>query len=145
MRDPSEAVRSRVKELLRQRADVNQVQFGKAVSRGPAWVSAFLSGRRGANDLALVVRIARFFGVTVGYLLNETDRNRDAGAMTLLAIYDELLTEDRDLVLQWALGLRRARAATRGGEPNDERAHGPTREERRSISGAKKVRETSSR
>jgi len=106
-----DTIRGRVAELLAAQQDVKQHEFGRAIGRTGSWVSAFLAGKRHANDVRLVVKIARYFGVTVGYLLNESDRGRDAGAATLLATWDELLLPDQDVVLQLALSLRRRRDA----------------------------------
>jgi transcriptional regulator with XRE-family HTH domain len=107
MADTSTTIREQVRTLLAARPDVTQEEFGRAVGRGFSWVSAFLAGTRHANDVRLVVRIARYFGVTVGYLLKESDRERDAGAMTLLTTWESLPHADRDVVLQLALSLRR--------------------------------------
>lgn len=112
-----DVVLGRVAELLAAQPDVKQHEFGKAIGRGGSWVSAFLAGKRHANDIALLVKIARYFGVSVGYLLNEADRGRDAGAMTLLSTLEALSAEDRDVVLQLALSLRRRGAGTGDGEP----------------------------
>lgn len=108
MADPESVVREQVDKLLKARADVQQHQFGKAIGRGASWVSAFLGGKRNANDVLLLVKIARFFGVSVGYLLRETDRGMDASARTLLSAFQGLREpEDRDAVLQLALTLKR--------------------------------------
>lgn len=115
MRDPAEIVREQVRKLLKARTDVKQKEFGEAIGRGFSWVSAFLGGTRDANDLRLVVRIARYFGVSVGYLLNETDRGFDAGAMTLLTTWQALDSGDRDAVLQLALQLKRGTEGTDDG------------------------------
>lgn len=113
MREPiEEVIRQRVRGLLAARPDVSKTEFGEAVGRGYAWVHAFLAGIRHANEIHLLVKIARYFGVTVGYLLNEADRERDAGAVTLLATWEQLAPADQDVVLQLALSLRR-----RVGEP----------------------------
>jgi len=99
-------VRERVTALFRSRG-LSQRELADALGVDPSWVSAFLKGTRHANDLPLLVRLARYFGVSVGYLLNEADRGRDAGAATLLATWDQLEGPDRDVVLQLALSLRR--------------------------------------
>ncbi len=100
-------VRERVTSLLQARPDVSYKEFGEAIGRGYAWVYAFVAGTRNANDLLLLVKIARFFGVSVGYLIGESERGRDAGSLALLAAYEELLPPDRAAVLQLALALRR--------------------------------------
>jgi transcriptional regulator with XRE-family HTH domain len=106
MLDPLGTIREQVRKLLQSRPDVKQQDFGKAIGRGPSWVSRFLAGERDANETILVARIARFFGVTVGYLLNETDRRRDAATMMLLAAWERLDSKDREATLQLALTLR---------------------------------------
>lgn len=86
---------------------VNQREFADALGRSPSWVSAFFSGKRPANDIHLLMKIARYFGVTVGYLLNETDKGHDAKAMTLLAAWSKITNERaRNTVLQSALMLQ---------------------------------------
>ncbi len=105
-------IRDRTEALFKAKA-VSQVEFANGIGVHPSWVSQFLSGRRAANDIEVLSKIARYFGVTVGYLLNETDRGRDAGAATLLAIWEELNERDRDLLLDVARTLRTK--ATTGG------------------------------
>lgn len=101
-----ELVRERVRELLAARPDVNQTAFGAAIGRGYSWVSAFLTGTRHANDIHLLKQIARFFGVSVGYLLGEVERSLDPGAATLLATWDNLSQRDRKLLLTVAAQFR---------------------------------------
>lgn len=101
-----DTIRGRVAELLAAQPDVKQHEFGRAIGRGASWVSAFLTGKRHANDVELLVKIARYFGVSVAYLLNEADRGRDARAATLLAIWEELGEKQRAAVLNLALTLR---------------------------------------
>jgi transcriptional regulator with XRE-family HTH domain len=66
-----ETIRDRVRALYTARPDLTQESFGAAIGRTGQWVSMFLSGVRSANDVRLVVRIARFFGVPPSYLLDE--------------------------------------------------------------------------
>lgn len=99
-------IRERVKELLDSREDVRQADFGVAIGRGYSWVSAFLSGARNANDILLLTRIARFFGVSVGYLIGESDRKLNPSAATLLATFDDLTERDRALLLKIAASFR---------------------------------------
>lgn len=101
-----ELIRGRVRELLAARPDVTQSAFGSAIGRGYSWVSAFLAGTRHANEIHLLIRIARFFGVSVGYLLGEAQRGLDPGAVTLLATWDTLTPRDRKLLLQVAATFR---------------------------------------
>jgi transcriptional regulator with XRE-family HTH domain len=102
-------IRERVRALLKARPDVNQADFGTAVGRGYSWVSAFLSGGRNANDIVLLVRIARFFGVTVGYLIGETDKKIDPEAAILLAAFEQL--QDKKLARSAVLQLAQTLAA----------------------------------
>lgn len=114
-----ETIRARVGELLAAQQDVTQGQFGAAIGRTGSWVSAFLAGTRHANDVRLVVKIARYFGVSVGYLLNETDRARGAVASTLLAVVEQLAPADQDVVLKLALSLRARGGGTNGAGSGD--------------------------
>lgn len=80
-----QTILQRIKDLLSHRPDVSRKQFLDAVGRPtPSWGSEFFNGQRTTNDLRLLMRMARYFGVTVGYLLNESDKGRDADAVTLL-------------------------------------------------------------
>lgn len=113
-------IRERVRGLFKSRADLSQREFADALGVDPSWVSAFLAGRRPANDIHLLVKIARYFGVSVGYLLDETERGLDAGAMTLIATWEHLDPADRSVVLTLALNLRR-----RGDTPAVAPPHAP--------------------
>lgn len=102
------AIQERVKALYASRPGLRQHELAEALGVSPSWVSAFLAGRRNANDLPLLVKIARYFGVTVAYLLGESERGRSADATTLLTVFEqELSPPDREAVLQLALMLRR--------------------------------------
>lgn len=138
MREVAETVetriRARVGELLKSRADVRQAEFGAAIGRGYSWVSSFLAGTRNANDILLLVRIARFFGVTVGYLIGESDKKLDPGAATLLATYAAIDGRDRSLLLDFAASLRRSPTASvsereEGADDVEPRHRGATRAE----------------
>jgi len=65
--------------------------------------------------------MARVFGVSVGYLLGETDDPLDPGAATLLATWHVSDAGDRDLLLTLAAGLRR-----RAGDSTDPADAAPT-------------------
>ena len=97
----------RVKELLAQRPDLDEKVFFRHVGRPTAsWRSEFLAGKRTTNDLRLVISMARFFHVPVGYLLKEPGDQHDAATLTLVGAWKELkTTRDRDAVLQLALTL----------------------------------------
>ena len=112
MSSPTDTIRERVLALL-SHIDVTDAEFGRAIGRGYSWVSAFRSGTRPATDIDLIVKIAKYFGVTVGYLLRESERPLDSGAMTLVATWNGL-TEERDrlLLLRVAATLRPNAAST---------------------------------
>lgn len=104
--DLDRLITTRVEALFKNRG-ISQREFAEAIGVSPSWVSAFFGHRRPANDIHTLSRIARYFGVSVGYLLNETERGRDAGATTLLGAWEGLSDDlDRDAVLQLALRLR---------------------------------------
>jgi transcriptional regulator with XRE-family HTH domain len=105
----SETVLKRVQGLLESRQDVKRVDLAVAIRReSPSWLSEFLAGKRQTNDLRLVIRMARFFGVPVGYLLNEVEPEHDGQTTALLAAWHRLTDQrDRDAVLGIALTLAR--------------------------------------
>jgi transcriptional regulator with XRE-family HTH domain len=108
-------VRERVTALFRAKG-ISQAEFAGAIGVKPSWVSHFIGGTRNANDLPLLVRIARFFGVTVGYLLSETERGRDPGATILLTTYEALDARGRALLLDLAASLGRSNGPADGSE-----------------------------
>lgn len=114
---PTERIRERVLALLAQRPEVTDVEFGERIGRGYSWVSAFRKGTRPATDIDLVVKIAKYLGVSVGYLLGETQRALDPGAATLLATYEQAGEQDRQLMLRIVATFR---------QPNDVGAAPPT-------------------
>jgi len=97
----------RIRALLAQRPDVDEAQFFERVGRPtPSWRSEFLSGKRSTNDLRLVIAMARFFKVPIGYLLDEGPSQPDAATVTLLGAWKSLKNQrDRDLVLSIAVKL----------------------------------------
>lgn len=101
----------RVNDLLAARPDLGRQDFGRAIKRGKPWLSEFFSGKRTTNDLRLVYKMAKFFGVSPGYLLTgENGRGADdAQTVTLLGAWSELERDDRDAVLQLALHFRQKR------------------------------------
>lgn len=102
-----ERLLQRVNALLKTRPDIDKSDLFEAIGRPtPSWRSEFLAGKRTTNDLRLVQKIARFFGVTVGYLLGDADRALDPGAATLLATWRELNPRDRALLLQVVASFR---------------------------------------
>jgi transcriptional regulator with XRE-family HTH domain len=98
-----------IESLLEQRPEEDEQRLFHAIGRNtPSWRSEFLSGKRTTNDLRLVIAIARFFRVTVSYLLNEQPDSTDAATVTLLAAWRSLPSKrDRDAVLHLAIELAR--------------------------------------
>jgi transcriptional regulator with XRE-family HTH domain len=115
-----ETICRRVKDLLRARPDVEPAQFFRAIGRPtPSWQSEFMNGRRTTNDLRLVVRMAKFFGVSLAYLIGQDEATIDAGAATVLATWQALETErDRALFLQVAATFRTRASGPSNGAPN---------------------------
>lgn len=122
-----ESLLQRVKELLNIRTDVDRPDFGRAIGRGHSWISEFFNGLRTTNDLRLVLKMARFFRVRVGYLLkDDPDAPDDPALMSLMGLWPELTPERKDALIHLALVLRResrgtpppdrARAENSGGE-----------------------------
>lgn len=113
----------RIQGLLATRPDLkDRAVFGHRIGRPtPSWLSEFLNGKRTTNDLRLVMKIAKVFGVSVGFLLGEVEKERDAGAATLLATYEMVNERDRGLLLSFAASLRPATdeesGTGGGGEP----------------------------
>lgn len=116
----------RIRGLLAARPELDRQDFGRAIKREtPSWLSEFFSGKRTTNDLRLVIRMARFFGVTVGHLLNETGRSEDADTTTLMAAWDHITDKrDRQALLNLALMLR-GRDDEGGSAQSDGPASGP--------------------
>lgn len=116
---------ARILDLLAHRSDVTQRDFLRAMGRPtPSWRSEFFSGQRTTNDLRLVMKMARYFGVTTSYLLAEDDRAPDAETMTLLSAWDAITDErDRKAVLSLALQLK-----PRNGGPGTGQSNGPASE-----------------
>jgi transcriptional regulator with XRE-family HTH domain len=71
----------RIQGLLATRPDLkDRTIFGRRIGRPtPSWLSEFLNGKRTTNDLRLVLKIAKVFGVSVGYLLGESEPERERG------------------------------------------------------------------
>jgi len=119
----------RVGELVAARPEMSRTDFGRRIRRGHSWISEFLAGLRTTNDLRLVIKIARVFGVSVGYLLGETDEPLDPAGATLLATWHALHPSDRVLLSALATALRQRVAhptdlapAAPDGAPPEERA-----------------------
>jgi transcriptional regulator with XRE-family HTH domain len=100
----SETIRERVAALYKAKPELTQETFGDAIGRTGQWVSMFLSGQRSANDVRLVVRIARFFGVPPSYLLDEPTAE---GSLVpeISAVCEGLSKEQQEVVLRVARSL----------------------------------------
>lgn len=72
-----QTIRERAIALLDARPELTDAAFGEQIGRGYSWVSAFRTGVRNANDVPLLVAIARALGVTVGYLIGEKPATSD--------------------------------------------------------------------
>jgi hypothetical protein len=94
----------KVEELLAAHPDADWPRFADAIQRGDSWISEFRSGKRTTNDLRLVVKMARFFTVPVGYLLNEHEA-RDATTMLLLGAWERLTPNEQEAVLRLSVTL----------------------------------------
>ena len=106
------ALLQRVNDLLAARPDLSRDDVGRAIRRGKPWISEFFNAKRTTNDLRLVHRMAKLFGVPLGYLLNgdSTRQAEDAQTVTMLATWQDLDAEHRETVLQLALRLRPRRS-----------------------------------
>lgn len=101
------ALLQRVNELLVARPDVSRDDLGRSIKRGKSWISEFFNGKRTTNDLRLVLRMAKFFGVSPGFLINgEAMKPDDALTASLLGVWSDLEKDERDTVLHVALRLR---------------------------------------
>lgn len=120
-----ERLLQRVNALLKTRPDISKADFFRAIGRPtPSWRSEFFAGTRTTNNLRLVMNIARFFGVSVGYVLGEAERALDPGAATLLATWNEADERDRELLLKVA-GTLRSRTNGPAADTPDDGGHGP--------------------
>jgi len=84
--------------LLDARPDVTDAEFGDAIGRGYSWVSAFRHKKRNANDIELLCAIARFFGVTVGYLLGEQRLASDPHLAQVLEAWPKMSEQSRKAI-----------------------------------------------
>lgn len=120
--DPAgRALLRRIEEVLALRSDLTKREFLRAIGRAtPSWGSEFFNAQRTTNDLRLVMKMAKVLGVTVGYLLGESDR-LDGGALILADAWGTL-TDDRDrrALLNLAVTLR-----GESGDPDTEQSAGP--------------------
>lgn len=102
------ALLQRVNDLLGARPDLGRDDFGRAIRRGKPWISEFFSGKRTTNDLRLVHKMAKFFGVPAAYLFSADpgQPHDDAQTVTMLGAWRDLDAEHRETVLQLVLRLR---------------------------------------
>lgn len=132
--DLAERLLQRINALLKERADLNQVAFGRHIGRGRSWVSEFFNKTRTTNDLRLVVAMARVLRVPPGYLLNVETAPQDAKTTTLLGAWQTLTDErDRDAVMNLALQLRREPDSPTPRQPQGETGAAETHIERPTL------------
>jgi transcriptional regulator with XRE-family HTH domain len=104
-------ITARIRSLFTARG-ITQRELADAIGVDASEVSMVLSETRFVTDIHKLASYARYFGVTVGYLLNESERGRSAEAVTLLHAFEPLEEkDDRDLVLGLALSLKRRQEA----------------------------------
>lgn len=121
--DVERLIVDRVRTLFESRG-LQQKEFAAGLGVSASWVSAFFGYRRPANDIHLLCKIARYFRVTVGYLLNETERERDADLTTLISAWPAIPAAGRRGLVLLALQL----AGDTGGlnsAPDAESSHAP--------------------
>lgn len=102
--DPLAAIRQRLNELLKE-TGINQAELAKAITKSPGEVSDFRSGKRAVTLVETAQKIAKFFGVSTSYLLQEArgETPLDANTALLLARYHRMSDEDKRLYLDFAL------------------------------------------
>lgn len=116
--DVATAIRQRVTDLLKE-TGLSQAALAKAISQHPSVISEFLAGKRDINTIRTLLRIARFFGVSVSYLIQETKEESalDAQTAKLLATWRQLRTPDRELLTKMAEAIQER--AQRDVPPNE--------------------------
>ncbi len=116
---PAQTVRIRLRELLAAN-DVTKSDVARAIGQHPSFISKVLSGEREANDLNDLVRIARFFGVSVGWLIGETPRGQDSTIEAIVSAAQELPLAHQKILLTLAqqLLLAATHPATGEGPPS---------------------------
>jgi transcriptional regulator with XRE-family HTH domain len=85
----TETIRERLRELMAEN-DLSQTDVARALELDPSTINKFLSGERPVTDINMLARMARLFGVSVGYLVGETSRIRAAKIAALVTLCDEL-------------------------------------------------------
>lgn len=113
---PAQTVRLRLRELIDAK-DVTKSDVARAIGQHPSFISKVLSGEREANDLDDLVRIARFFGVSVGWLIGETPRGQDSTIEAIVLAAQDLSVEHQQIVLAVAQSLPPATPPVTGGVP----------------------------
>jgi transcriptional regulator with XRE-family HTH domain len=117
----------RIQELLAARSDLTKADFFNAIGRPTAsWRSEFLAGKRTTNNLRLVMRIAKFFGVPIAYLLGESEPERDAALIAVISAWPELDDASKRVVMNSALMLKGRVGAPANG-PSSESSGEPGR------------------
>jgi transcriptional regulator with XRE-family HTH domain len=111
---PTETIRTRVRELFKKKAaeeGLTETAFSKAMGMTtPSWANHFLAGRRNVSDITLLARIARFFGVSVAFLIGETHDLDDARISAILVECKEIAPESLPALLTVAKTLPRKKS-----------------------------------
>ncbi len=109
--DISKVLNRRVVDLLEARPEVSRAEFGRAIGRtSPSWCSEFLNGKRTTDSLRLVLRMAKFFSVPIGYLLDQPGhKDQSPQTAALLHSWEGLDSEQRDVIARLAVSLHRLR------------------------------------
>jgi len=108
------------RQILREELDyqgltVKELAAKSGVAKGA--IDSYLGKQASMPPADTAAKIASSLGVTVEYLLNGQDKNREAtapffsnpGKRTLLRIFDELLPEDQKLAINFIKLLRKNR------------------------------------
>lgn len=90
----------RVWALFKSRQGLSQKEFAEALGVDQSWVSHFFKHKRPANDIHLLSRIARYFSVNVGYLLEEKGYDLTPDEITLLAAWRECVARKDEPALR---------------------------------------------
>lgn len=117
---------ARIQDLLRTRPDVTPEYFFRAIGRPTAsWRSEFLAAKRTTNDLRLVLKIAKFFGVPCGYLLGESHAPDDPQLLSLQGLWPDLGPHERETLLLMATRFRGSAGGGSHGPPGNDQ-EGPS-------------------
>lgn len=99
---PTEAIRQRLKDLLATHRDIKQRDVAEAIGQAPSFISMVLKGTRDCKDIEDIARIARRFGVSIGYLIGESGGKHGGTLDALLAVAERLTPPALDALLSVA-------------------------------------------